>query len=270
MATTSLQFTDAIGTYHPPATMPARIISLVPSITELLFALDLGDQIVGRTSYCIHPVTQVTTVPSVGGTKKVKHELIRALQPTHIIVNIDETPKPLAQKLATYIPHVIVTHPCRPEDNLDLYWLMGGIFGRQDAAETLCTEFNNALGELQEVACGRPQQRIVYLIWKKPWMGVSRGTYIANMLALVNWQTVPADTSSPYPRLDISPEWLTQVDRVLFSTEPYPFKAEDLMRFSNLYGFPFERTSLIDGEMISWYGNRAIQGLAYLQRYTAI
>ena len=90
---------DALGIHHPPADFPARIISLVPSITELLFDLGLGDQIVGRTHYCIHPAPDVAAIPSVGGTKKINYARLQALQPTHVILNIDENPRELADRL---------------------------------------------------------------------------------------------------------------------------------------------------------------------------
>ncbi len=96
----SAALTDAIGIQHSLVTEPARIVSLVPSITELLFALGLGEQVVGRTHYCIHPAAAVAALPSVGGTKKIRHSRLRALQPTHVILNMDENPKALAEQLA--------------------------------------------------------------------------------------------------------------------------------------------------------------------------
>ena len=96
--------TDALGVRHAPAETPVRIVSLVPSITELLFALGLETQIVGRTHYCIHPAPAVMALPSVGGTKKIKYSRLRALQPTHVIVNIDENPRELAERLASRHP----------------------------------------------------------------------------------------------------------------------------------------------------------------------
>lgn len=253
---------DAIGVRHSPITAPARIVSLVPSITELLFTLGLGEQVVGRTHYCIHPAPTVAALPSVGGAKKIRHSRLQALQPSHVILNIDENPKLLAEQLAEYVPQIIVTHPLAPEDNPPLYRLLGGIFNRKAEAETLTAEFERALALLQQEKW--PQRRVLYLIWRKPWMGVSRDTYIARMLALVGWETLPMESATRYPVLELNKTLLDAADLVLFSTEPYRFQVADLEAFARDYDLPLEKLRLIDGEMTSWYGSRAIAGLAYL------
>ena len=258
---------DALGVRHPAAQAQARIVSLVPSITELLFSLGLGDQLVARTHYCIHPVGRIEAVPSVGGTKKIKHHVLKTLSPTHVIVNIDENTRLLAEQLAGYVPHIIVTHPNEPRDNPDLYRLIGGIFQRETEAERLCQQFAQALQDLQQAARGWPRRKVVYLIWRKPWMAVARDTYISHTLALVSWETLPAVTEPRYPVLEMTQALLNETDLVLFSTEPYRFQSADLEAFAVLYGCPNHKLALIDGEMISWYGSRAIQGLNYLRRF---
>ncbi|CDH43711.1 MAG: ABC transporter substrate-binding protein [Candidatus Competibacteraceae bacterium] len=259
--------TDAVGIQHSPVTESARIVSLVPSITELLFALGLGEQVVGRSHYCVHPALAVAALPSVGGTKKIRHSRLRALRPSHVILNIDENPKLLADQLADYVPQIIVTHPLTPEDNVPLYRLIGSIFNRGAEAETLAATFEQALAELRQVAWLR--RRVLYLIWRKPWMGVSRDTYIARMLALVEWETLPAESEARYPVLELNRALLDAADLVLFSSEPYRFQPADLNAFARTYDCPLEKLRLIDGEMTSWYGNRAIAGLAYLARFAS-
>jgi len=259
-------FVDAAGVRHAPITAPTRIVSLVPSITELLFALNLGDQVVGRTHYCIHPQPAVATIPSVGGTKKIKYARLQALQPTHVIVNVDENPRELAERLMADGLQVIVTHPLVPEDNVSLYRLLGGIFSRAAETEALVARFEQALAELRQVAWSR--RRVLYLIWRKPWMGVSRETYIARMLALVGWETLPAESEARYPELTLDKALLDAADLILFSSEPYRFLPEHLATFARDYDCPPEKLRLIDGEMTSWYGSRAIQGLRYLARFT--
>jgi ABC-type Fe3+-hydroxamate transport system substrate-binding protein len=258
---------DAVGTHHPPVSGPARIVCLVPSITELLFDLGLGDQVVGRTHYCVHPADQVATVTDLGGTKKIKQRLLRELRPTHVIVNVDENPRAMVEQIAGYGPRIIVTHPLAPEDNLDLYRLLGGIFRRQDVAEALCDHFQQALTALREAARDWPTQQVLYLIWRKPWMTVARDTYIARTLALVNWQTWPATATARYPAVELDSGHLREIDRVLFSSEPYRFQPADLAAFATRYDYPAEQVRLIDGEMTSWYGSRAIRGLEYLRRF---
>lgn len=256
---------DALGRQHPSITAPARIVSLVPSITELLFVLKLGDQLVGRTHYCIHPPHLVAKLPSVGGTKKLDYARLCALRPTHVIVNIDENPRALAERLLADNFEVIVTHPLIPEDNMSLYRLIGGIFNQSAAAEALVTRFGQALAELQGMVW--PQRRVLYLIWRKPWMGVSRETYISRLLALVGWETLPVDSVVRYPELTLDKKLLDAVDLVLFSSEPFRFLPKDLASFASDYEVPLDKLRLIDGEMTSWYGSRAIQGLRYLGQF---
>jgi ABC-type Fe3+-hydroxamate transport system substrate-binding protein len=256
---------DAIGVRHTPIETPARIVSLVPSITELLFALRLEEQIVGRTHYCIHPQPAVTTTPSVGGTKKLKYARLRALQPTHVILNIDENPRELADRLIADGFQVIVTHPLAPEDNPPLYRLLGGIFHRKVEAERLAAEFERTLATLRREDW--PMKKVLYLIWRKPWMGISRDTYIARMLELVGWETLPAQSATRYPVLEPDRALLDAADLILFSSEPYRFEMADLERFAHEYDCSLEKLRLIDGEMTSWYGNRAIAGLTYLGRF---
>ncbi|HAS51576.1 MAG TPA: cobalamin-binding protein [Gammaproteobacteria bacterium] len=257
--------TDALGVYHAPAGTSVRIVSLTPSITELLFALGLAGQIVGRTHYCIHPQPAVAALPSVGGTKKVNYARLMALQPTHVILNIDENPRELAERLTRDGLKVIVTHPVAPEDNLALYRLLGGIFHREAEAELLAADFTRALKKLRRQSW--PRRQVFYLIWRQPWMGVSRDTYIARMLELVGWETLPAVAEARYPVLELDRTLLEVADLVLFSSEPYRFEPADLAHFANDYACPLKKLRLIDGEMTSWYGNRAIEGLAYLGRF---
>jgi ABC-type Fe3+-hydroxamate transport system substrate-binding protein len=235
----------------------SRIVSLVPSITELLCELGLADQIVGRTGFCIHPRQIVRRIPKVGGTKSVDIEKVRALEPTHVIVNIDENEKPTADAIAQFVPHLVVTHPLAPLDNLALYRQMGDVFDVKDEAERLCAEFSVAYAAA--TSNSYPPRSVLYLIWKKPWMTVSRDTYISRTLALFGMQTFPAESDARYPELaSISG---MEIDEVLLPSEPYPFRARDVAAITTLTGKPVR---MIDGEMTSWYGSRAIRGLAYL------
>jgi ABC-type Fe3+-hydroxamate transport system substrate-binding protein len=271
---------DALGTLHPLATAQARIISLVPSITELLLDLGLQANVVGRTGFCIHPAPLVRDIPKVGGTKDVNIEKIRALAPTHLIVNVDENELPTVQQLRTFIPHVVVTHPQTPQDNIALYHLLGGIFGRTAQAQVLASALRAQLAALS--ATPRPARRVLYVIWQDPWMTVARDTYISRVLALVNWHTWPdtqggsgiayADCvpcnakagATRYPTFKFSDALMREIDLVLLSTEPYSFKQQHADMLEQQIGKP---VLLIDGEMISWYGSRAVAGLRYLGEF---
>lgn len=274
--TPAIAWQDAAGAWHGAAGGEARIASLVPSVTELLFALGLGPQMVARTGFCIHPEPAVRAVAKVGGTKDVRLERLRALAPTHVIVNIDENRRETVDEIRAFVPGVIVTHPCAPEDNLALYRLLGGIFGRAAEAEALCGALRSVLAQVQ--ARQWPARRVLYAIWQDPWMTVSRDTYISRMLALVNWQTWPAadtlpeacvdgDCSRPnapgtrYPSFRWSDALVRETDLVLLSTEPYRFTEAHVDALERQLG---KEVLLVDGEMVSWYGSRAVDGVRYL------
>lgn len=255
---------DATGTAHRPAGADARIACLVPSITELVSALGLGGRLVARTQFCIHPAATLEAVPAVGGTKKVNLAKLKALAPTHVILNVEENTREMEAAIREFVPHVIVTYPKRPEDNPPLYRLIGGIFGKAAEAEALAEKFEAAYRRLLALKPGLPRRRVLYFIWKNPWMGISRGTYIANALALVNWQVLGHREGVDYPELALTPALLGEAEVILFSTEPYPFKEAGLDEFAREQECPREKLRLIDGEYASWYGPRAIAGLDYL------
>lgn len=258
-----MDLVDATGTLHRPAHGPMRIVSLVPSITELVCDLGLAQALVGRTGFCVHPKAIVRKIPKVGGTKTVDLDKIRALAPTHVILNIDENEKAAADELAGFVPNLIVTHPMGPLDNLALYRLIGGIFGRKAESEKLCARFQAAYDAL---AAERHEPRqVLYLIWKDPWMTVSRDTYISRTLALAGLETLPPDAGSRYPQLELEDAWVAATELVLLSTEPFVFRAGHVAELSRLPAFAGKSVRLIDGEMTSWYGSRAIEGLAYLR-----
>lgn len=261
---TTTQLVDATGAVHARVDGEARIVCLVPSITELLCDLGLAEQLVGRTGFCIHPWDVVRQIPKVGGTKDIRLEKIRSLSPTHAILNIDENRRETAQALAEFVPNIVVTHPLDPLDNLALYRLLGGIFGREREAEALCAEFQQALVQLR--ARERPAEDVLYLVWREPWMSISPETYISRTLALVNWQTQPRGTDARYPEIDLA-DHAGRVSRVLLSSEPFHFKERHVPEVQALV--PGAEVSLIDGEMTSWYGSRAIKGLRYLAEISA-
>ncbi len=283
---------DALGTVHAavrPGDTP-RIVSLVPSVTELICDLGLAHWLVGRTGFCIHPSEVLASVPKVGGTKDVNLDKLRKLQPTHVVVNIDENEKPTADQIATFVPQLIVTHPLAPEDNLALYRLLGGIFGAEARAEALCAQLDaelaltrarvlprDAAAQAGAPAGGQdgvqrieqaalPLKRVLYCIWQDPWMTVSRDTYIARMLALVGWQQWQAPSDARYPSFRWSDDVVNQIDEVLLSSEPYRFTETHADALERQLGKPVR---LVDGEMLSWYGSRAIAGLRYLRELAA-
>jgi ABC-type Fe3+-hydroxamate transport system substrate-binding protein len=262
-----VELRDALGTLHAPAGPDARIVSLVPSITELVCELGLNERLVGRTGFCIHPREIVRGIPKVGGTKDVDLEKIRTLRPSHVILNIDENEKPLAEALAQFVPHLVITHPLAPADNPALYRLLGGIFGRKCEAEALCVRFEAALETA--VSTVRPERNVLYLIWKDPWMTVSRDTYISRMLALFGLRTLPESAHPRYPEFKLEQRFVCEAELVLLSSEPYMFREKHVADLALLQEFAGKPVLLIDGEMTSWYGSRAIAGLDYLRGFVA-
>ena len=265
-------------------TSAPRIVCLVPSITELLVDLGLGAYLVGRTGFCIHPAEVLKNIPKVGGTKDVNLVKIKKLQATHVIVNKDENTWPTVQALQELVPRVIITHPQTPQDNLDLIDQLVHEFKAEFAIDSeACHAINTPASDLKRQinrgldrldALGRnPErsERVLYLIWRDPWMTVARDTYVSRMLALIRWQTWP-DTeggetgSARYPVIRGDEPWLHDrhlgVQRVLLSSEPYRFKASHLAEVQAW--LPQAKVQLVDGEMLSWYGSRAVKGLAYL------
>lgn len=239
-----------------------RIVSLVPSLTELVCELGLADALVGRTGFCVHPAQVVKRIPKVGGTKDVNLDKVRALEPTHVILNMDENRKETADALARFVPNLVVTHPLAPLDNLALYRQFGSAFGREREAEALCARFQLAYDAA--VSGSYARRNVLYLVWKNPWMTVSRDTYISRTLALFGLHTLPEQCAERYPTLETVR--IEGVDLVLLSSEPYRFGERHLGEVEALTGKP---TLLVNGEMTSWYGPRAAAGLAYLRDFTA-
>jgi ABC-type Fe3+-hydroxamate transport system substrate-binding protein len=169
------------------------------------------------------------------------------------------------EKLAEFVPNIVVTHPQLPRDNLALARLMGGIFGAEEAAGAWCDAFEQEYAALRALPRG-PARKVLYCIWQDPWMSVSADTYIANMLAELGWR-VPSLGADRYPRFDWSPALVEELDAVLLSTEPYRFTEAHADALERQLGKP---VFLVDGEMMSWYGSRALAGLRYLREVRAM
>ncbi|WP_418318061.1 helical backbone metal receptor [Piscinibacter sakaiensis] len=264
-----------------------RIASLVPSLTELLFALGLGDHVVGRTGFCIHPAARVRVITKLGGTKDVLLERLRELSASHLLVNVDEnrleTIREIESWPAAERPRIVVTHPQGPEDVIGLVGQLLAEFAAWPGLPAATAEQlrqraaalqHDLQAELAATAStlGECRKRVLYLIWREPWMTVARDTYIARMLARIGWQTLPAVDGGPsgaarYPTLAGDEPWLFDVDRVLLSSEPYAFGEQHLAEAAALC--PNARVELVDGEALSWYGPRTLDGLRLLRQMAA-
>ena len=266
-----------------PSAGETRIASLVPSLTELVAALGLSSQLAGRTGFCVHPADVVHGIPKLGGTKDVSLARLRAVRPTHVLVNIDENRLDTVQAIAAWPaderPEVVVTHPGGPEDVPALIERLVATFapcaglpevvrqGLRQRAAALQRELHGELALTRPD--GRRSARVLYLVWRGPWMTVARDTYLSRMLARVGWHTWPAveggsHGAGRYPVLRGDEAWLADVDRVLLSSEPYAFGPAHVAEAQRLC--PRARVDLVDGEALSWYGPRTAQGLRLLRR----
>ena len=256
-----------------PVSAP-RIASLVPSLSELVVALGLAPHLVARTGFCVHPAAVVGAIAKVGGTKDVNLDKLRRLAPTHVLVNVDENRLQTVQAIEAWPagerPQLVVTHPNGPEDNLalidQLAGLFGGVAGVAERADALRHEIAHELAATQ--AQRHVAQQVLYLIWRDPWMTVARDTYIARMLARVNWHSLPAveggaHGAARYPVVHGDEVWLAEVQQVLLSSEPYAFGVQHIDAARALC--PKAQVRIVDGELISWYGPRAAAGLRYLR-----
>ncbi|MEP7101008.1 MAG: helical backbone metal receptor, partial [Burkholderiales bacterium] len=198
------------------------------------------------------------------------------LSPTHVLVNVDENRRDTVDAICAWPnpPQLIVTHPNAPEDNLALVAQLLAHFGAHAGVAARAAALTQALQH--ELALTRPAhrapQRVLYLIWREPWMTVARDTYIARMLARIGWHTLPDEYggesgATRYPALQGDEPWLADVQQVLLSSEPYRFGDEHLDAARRLC--PNASARLVDGEMLSWYGPRAVPGLRYLREMGA-
>ncbi len=245
-----------------------RIASLVPSLTETMFALGLGEQVVARTGYCIYPAPLVNAVPKVGGTKDVNLGKLAALKPSHVLLNRDENTLATLAAVQAFAPapSILANHPLAPLDNLDVFRDLGETFNAKPAAGQLCQQFQAAYDAV--TAQTWQPKRVLYLIWQDPWMSVASNTYISQTLALYGLHTFPAVQAQTvgatrYPVIaDLNACVKTHgIDAVLLSTEPYSFNESHCAALQAQLGVPVH---LVNGEYTSWYGSRAIEALPAL------
>jgi len=231
--------------------IPGRIVSLVPSQTELLHYLGLEEETVGITKFCVHPRTWFATKTRVGGTKTVNKEMIDRLEPGLIIANKEENIREQVEALAADHP-VWVTDVNNLEDALQMIRDIGQLTGRKEKAGTLINEISHGFSTLEN-ATMNSQKRAAYLIWKDPYMAAASGTFIDDMLGRCGFENVFAGKSR-YPEITVSQLQLANCELLLLSSEPYPFKQKHIDELQ--VQLPHTRIICTDGEMFSWYGSR--------------
>ncbi len=251
---------DDLGTEHVFEKVPQRIISLVPSQTELLVDLGLETKLVGITKFCVHPVDLRKTKTIVGGAKKVDYEKIKALVPDIIICNKEENTLEIVENLRTLCP-VWVTDILTVEDNFKMINDFGQLFVCTNQAQIWNSKLTVALNNFKQLLREKATKKVAYFIWKNPYMVAGADNFINELLQVNRFENVFANQSR-YPEINLDKiKEKKDLDFIFLSSEPYPFKEKDVLEM-----IPFVLSAkiiLVDGEMFSWHGSRLLKALDY-------
>lgn len=233
-----------------------RIISLVPSLTELLIDLGLKEQLVGRTRFCVHPKEEVEDIPIIGGTKNPRLDKIKKANPDYIVANREENKKEHIEELSEECK-VNVTDIATIEDALITMHELGKELGAEKESNKLIEQINEVLNDIPD----EPPLRTAYFIWKDPYMTVGSDTYIHNVMEHWKLQNVFSDKRR-YPKVNFYDVADKEPELILLSSEPYPFKEKHLSEFEE--AFPNARVLLAEGEWFSWYGSHMLHSFKRL------
>lgn len=239
---------------------PERIISLVPSQTELLYDLGLDSEVVGITKFCVHPEEWFRAKTRVGGTKTLHIDQIKALHPDLIIANKEENVREQIEALQAFT-QVYVSDILHISDALQMIRTVGALTGKSEAAVKMAEAISIRFDELKKIS-SVPKQ-VAYLIWKDPFMAVGKDTFIHDMLEVSGWNNVFEDRSR-YPETTVEDIRRRNPELVLLSSEPYPFGEKHLAELQAV--LPASRLLLVDGEMFSWYGSRMLKAADYIEK----
>jgi ABC-type Fe3+-hydroxamate transport system substrate-binding protein len=240
---------------------PKRIISIVPSQTELLFYLGLNDEVIGLTKFCVHPADKYNSTIKVGGTKQLNLDLIKSLQPDLIIANKEENERSQVEELMDFCP-VWISDICDLAGAIDMIERVGALVGRERQAKTLGGAINQQFNNL---TIRQPALRAAYFIWRKPYMVAGKGTFIDSMLQKCGLTNV--FEQDRYPEFDTETLVKANPDVIFLSSEPYPFKEKHIAEFKAL--LPSAIIKVVDGELFSWYGSRLLFAPIYFKKLLA-
>jgi ABC-type Fe3+-hydroxamate transport system substrate-binding protein len=252
-------FTDQMGHTVSLKWPPKRIISLVPSQTELLASLGMDEEVVGITKFCIHPESWFRTKKRVGGTKDADINKIAELQPDLIIGNKEENKEEQIKELMLRYP-VWMSDIHNLDDALEMIKSVGKLVNKNERADELAGTISNNFRKL--ITSEFASRKVAYFIWKNPYMTVGKHSFINSMLKVCNFKNIFDNVEGEYP--EITREQLAQANpEVIFlSSEPFPFKEKHVDEFSQIC--PNAKVMLVDGEYFSWYGSRLLDAPAYL------
>ncbi len=242
------------------AKYPKRIVSLVPSITELLFYLDLDERIKGITKYCIHPKNKVQNKTIIGGIENIDFNIIDTINPDLIFVNKEENSKEEVQKLSE-------KYKCNVSDiksfidAVELIFDIGQITGKQENANKLIKQILEKFKTLNTYLLPKT---VAYIIWKDPFMTINKDTFINNMLIKAGFENIFKNKLKPYPTIDIEEIKSYKPDVIFLSSEPYHFNETNKKEFEKM--LPNTKIKLVDGEMFSWYGSHILKAADYFKQ----
>ncbi len=252
-------YKDQLGNTVTLSAVPQRIISLVPSQTELLVDLGLEDSLVGITKFCEYPARLKKQKAVVGGTKQVNLEKVKALNPDLIICNKEENTKTMVLALEAIAP-VWVSDIYTLNDSLNMIESLGSVLGVSSEAVAMSKAINTKYLDFK--ANTNPKGlKTGYLIWKDPYMVAGANTFINAIIQDIGLENAFTTSTSRYPEVQI--EDLKQLDLILLSSEPYPFKTKHL---NQLATHTRAKIMLVDGSYFSWYGSRLLKAFSYFKR----
>lgn len=252
-------FQDQIGRALWVDKAPKKIVSTVPSQTEVLYDLGLEENVVGITKFCVHPKHWLKTKTIIGGTKNLNIDKIKALQPDLILSNKEENTPEAIHELAQLFP-VYVSDVKNHESAMNMLNDIGKMTGKQKVAQEWIDEINSRYQRLK-VPPVHNLRRALYLIWKNPWMSVGADTFIHQMMQLAGFQNVTSHLTR-YPELTQEAIEELQPELILLSSEPYPFREKHAKAMQQLW--PDTKVKCVDGEMFSWYGTKMKRSYDYL------
>ncbi len=249
---------DQLGREIHLLSAPKRIISVVPSQTELLFYLGLNEEIVGITKFCIHPADKFKSTAKIGGTKQLDIAKIEALKPDLIIANKEENERGQIEELMAFCP-VWISDISNLADAIDMIERVGALVDKEIEADGLSKAIDQQFSNL---AIQQTNLRTAYFIWRKPYMVAGKNTFIDSMLQKCGLTN--AFNTDRYPEIDADTLIKVNPDVILLSSEPYPFKEKHIAEFTAL--LPSAIIKIVDGELFSWYGSRLLHAPPYFEK----
>ena len=258
---------DASGVIVSLSAPPRRIVSLIPSITEILFALGVGEAVVGCTIFCTEPRDGVAGKTKVGGEKNPKLELIRELGADLVIANIEENVREHIETLRAWGIAVYVTYPRTVAAGIGLVAELGALTGAEDEGRRIAQDLDRRLDRLRVRRYGRAPARVFCPIWRRPYMTINGDTYIDDMLSLCGGANIFAGLPQRYPEVTLEAVAGARPEVILLPDEPYRFRQVHVKDFSAYPEMPAVRDGrihLMDGKLLSWYGPRIARALDVL------